>query len=49
MMVRMLSFFLLIVFAGQSWGLVGPSSNDSYGFDWGRVTESTQNRDYDVV
>ena len=48
-MARILSLLLLIIFAGQSWGLVAPSSNDSYWYDGGSDAENTQNRDYDVV
>lgn len=49
MMARILSLFLLIIFAVQSWGLVAPSSSDSYRYDGSRITENPQNRDYHVV
>lgn len=49
MMARMLSLFLLIIFAGQSWGLAVSPGNDSYRYDGRKVTENTQNRDYDVI
>ena len=49
MMARMLFLFLLIIFSGQSWGLVAPPSNDSYRYDGSRIAENTHNRDYDVI
>jgi|SRR5690554_4916168 len=49
MMARMLSLFLLIIFAGQSWGLAVSPSNDGYRHDGNKVTENTQNLNYDVI
>ena len=48
MMARMLSLFLLIIFGGQSWGLVVAASSDSYRYDESGITENTQIRDHDL-
>lgn len=48
MMARILSLFLLIIFAGQSLGLVVPESGGSYRYDGSGITKNTQIYDYDV-
>ena len=48
-MVRILSHFLLIVFAGQSTGFVVPVSDGSYRYDGSGIAKNTHIRDYDVL
>lgn len=47
-MARVLCFFLLIIYARQSWDLVVPASKDIYRYDGSGITENTQIHDYDA-